>query len=203
MKTLIAFLLGALVGIGGFVGSVHLFIIRPAEQRMQLAQADLIHQIGADKLPAYDTLDAAAVHAAQNILECSTHYECGGPLAVRPDGKYVAGAVRSDDQGDHVRLNTNVPPPWKLAGTIHSHPCLADTHEVGYFSPDDVGSTITEGVPGYMLDECTGEVHVFDPATDKAGDTYLKDDEIYLTKGRVIGVVKVSGESVEGKRVLK
>ena len=57
-----------------------------------------------------------------------------------------------------------------LVGPYHLHLCMTDYYH-GYFSVRDVITAIFSGVPEFMLDECTGEVHEFDPKVDKVHDT--------------------------------
>jgi hypothetical protein len=155
-------------------------------------------QPSGEGLTGYDTLEEAGVRGIERAYRCSHAYECSGSIALRPsDGKYVVGPVRSDYAGDSVQVNHSVPPGWKLVGDFHTHPCNDSSHDVGYFSPQDMAEVTATGVTGFMGDLCTGEVHEFTPGRDKPNDVYLEDQEIYLSKGRVIGHIAVDGKSME------
>lgn len=95
-----------------------------------------------------------------------------------------------------------------LLGTFHIHLCMPGYYHA-YFSTTDVITAIFSGVPEFMLDECTGEVHEFDPHKDRVRDTGI-DATIcgpngealhrHLPSGRIIGNIhetlpeaKVSG----------
>lgn len=149
-----------------------------------------------DDLPRYDTIEEAGVHAIMRAYQCSHYYECGGLIARDTKGKYVVGPVRSNDAGDMVNTGSTVPEDFTLVGDYHIHPCLKDSHYVNYFSPQDVSAYLTAQVIGFMGDMCTGEVHEFDPAKDKMADTKIAEN-LYLTKGRIIGHILVDGKSVE------
>jgi hypothetical protein len=68
---------------------------------------------------------------------------------------------------DRKWLETNLA---TLVGTYHVHLCMTDYYHQ-YFSVQDVVVAILSGVPEFMLDECTGEIHEFDPMVDKVHDT--------------------------------
>jgi hypothetical protein len=155
-------------------------------------------QLSVEALTGYDTLEEAGVHGIERAYQCSHSYECSGAITLRPsDGKYVVGPVRSDYSGDSVQVNHNVPMGWKLVADFHTHPCNAESHDVGYYSPQDMAEVTAVGITGFMGDLCTGEVHEFTPGKDKPNDVYLEDQEIYLSKGRIVGHITVDGKSQE------
>lgn len=151
--------------------------------------------LASDDLPAYDTLEEAAVHAEARAYVCSHYYECGGTIAQRPDGRYVVGPVSSDYHGDDMMIHHGVPAGWKLVADFHTHPCLPDSHLPGYFSPQDTMENIAKRITGFVLDQCTGKVHEFDPLTMKPDAEQVEG--YYLTAGRVIGQIPVVGTSIE------
>lgn len=57
-------------------------------------------------------------------------------------------------------------PDDQLVGSYHVHLCLSGYYHA-YFSTTDVITAIFSGVPEFMLDSCTGEVHEFDPKVDQ------------------------------------
>jgi hypothetical protein len=87
-----------------------------------------------------------------------------------------------------------------LAGTYHTHLCMSGYyHQV--FSTQDVVVAIFSGLPEFMLDECTGEVHEFNVKIDKIRDTAIvghlfgenceKVDK-YLPAGYIVGNIGVT-----------
>jgi len=151
------------------------------------------------KFPAYDTLEEAAVHAAERLYKCSQVYECSSVIVKRTsDGKYINGPARSDYSGDSVQVNTSHPVGSTMVASVHSHPCNPDAHYVSFFSPEDLISDISRRQIGIMVDFCTGDVHEFDPSRDVAAAEELENDPgTYSTHGRIVGHIEVSKETVE------
>jgi hypothetical protein len=71
-----------------------------------------------------------------------------------------------------------------LVGLYHTHPCKSKQFLSGYYSPQDLISVFFYRVPSFILDECTGDVHEFDPATDQV-----------RASGRVITITQSNGTS--------
>jgi hypothetical protein len=89
-----------------------------------------------------------------------------------------------------------------LIALYHTHPCKSDEYYPQYFSPQDLVSAFFWHVPTFILDECTGEVHEFDPLRDRAADTgtvvrVLRKDGsrtwVRLPAGRVVGNIGDQG----------
>src|SRR5271157_265592 len=57
-----------------------------------------------------------------------------------------------------------------MVATYHTHPCMVDYYHQ-YFSTSDVIVAMFTGVPAFMLDECTGDVHEFFTLIDNVQDT--------------------------------
>lgn len=83
-----------------------------------------------------------------------------------------------------------------LVALYHTHPCKPREYFPQYFSPQDLISAFFWHVPTFMLDECTGDVHEFDPAVDKARDTGVlvvikqkngRPRRVRLPAGRIVG----------------
>jgi len=83
-----------------------------------------------------------------------------------------------------------------LVGLYHTHPCKPEEYFPQYFSPQDLVSAFFYHVPTFMLDECTGQVHEFDPARDHAYETGTvvtverRDGthrQFHLPAGRIVG----------------
>ena len=193
MKWIISGIGGFVLGAAGTIGAA-LYTVPEAKHQagVTLPLADPMD------LPTYDTLEEAGVHAIERDYKCSHAYECGGVIAQRPDGKYVVGPVHSEMQGDSVQIPTGVPKGWKLAADHHIHPCLAVSHEVAYFSPQDIEGSLAQNIPSFMGDMCTGKVHEFDPAKDSPNNEEpVTSPGIHITQGRIIGQIAVDGISME------
>jgi hypothetical protein len=89
-----------------------------------------------------------------------------------------------------------------LLGLYHTHPCKPGTYFSQYFSPADLISAFFWHVPTFILDECTGKVHEFDPVQDRAADSgivvrmLMRDGRkrwIRLPAGRVVGDIGDQG----------
>ena len=156
----------------------------------------VVQVVPLESLPSYDTLEEAAVHAAERAYKCSHAYECGGSIAQRPDGRFVVGPVKSTYSGDSVAISHAVPGGWKLVADYHSHPCNAKSHEVAFFSPLDIEGSTMDRITGIMVDLCTGNVHEFTPGRDSPNNEKVVDG-VYLTQGRIVGHITVDGKSQE------
>jgi proteasome lid subunit RPN8/RPN11 len=89
-----------------------------------------------------------------------------------------------------------------LLGLYHTHPCKPDAYFSQYFSPADLISAFFWHVPTFILDECTGNVHEFDPVQDRAADSgivvrmLMRDGKkrwIRLPAGRIVGNIGDQG----------
>ncbi len=85
-----------------------------------------------------------------------------------------------------------------LVALYHTHPCKSEEYFPQYFSPQDLVSAFFYKVPTFILDECTGKVHEFDPVHDRAADTgtvvaVLRKDGtrhwLRLPAGRIVGEI--------------
>jgi hypothetical protein len=184
----------------GLIGGIGLAIARTtAIQEASFAVAPKAPApTGADALPAYDTVEEAAVHDAERLYKCSRAYECAGVIAQRPDGKFVVGPVRSSYSGDSVEYSLTVPMGWKLAAAVHTHPCNAQSHANPYFSPQDINGYLTYKVLGIMVNLCDGKVHEFDWTRDPPNNESPPEMEgTWMTQGRIVGQITVDGVSQE------
>jgi len=89
-----------------------------------------------------------------------------------------------------------------LVGLYHTHPCKPNAYFSQYFSPQDLISAFFWHVPTFILDECTGKVHEFDPVQDRAADSgivvrmLMRDGKkrwLRLPAGRVVGDIGDQG----------
>jgi proteasome lid subunit RPN8/RPN11 len=94
----------------------------------------------------------------------------------------------------------------KLVGIYHNHPCISRTHYVQYFSVSDLISAKAYGVPAFLLNNCTGDVHVFDWAVDHVRDTGAdvqvhrpdgKDVYYHLPAGRLVGNIGITSPQLD------
>jgi proteasome lid subunit RPN8/RPN11 len=151
-------------------------------------------------------LQAAAVRALRWAFYAPSGYrwEYSGILVSR-DGELVRSiAPRTLKMVDAVEMDADKlrSPGDTLVGLYHTHPCKPDEYYPQYFSPQDLVSAFFYHVPTFMLDECTGQVHEFDPNHDRAFDTGIvvpvmrKDGSrrwLRLPAGRVVGYIGDQG----------
>jgi len=151
-------------------------------------------------------LQAAALRALRWAFYAPNGYrwEYSGILEVH-EGEIVRSPVpRTLKMVDAVEMDADKlrTPGNVLVGIYHTHPCKPDEYFSQYFSPQDLVSAFYYHVPSFILDECTGEVHEFDPAHDRAADTgtvvkvIRKDGKrlwVRLPSGRVVGDIGDEG----------
>lgn len=142
----------------------------------------------------YDTAEEAATVALRNIADkFGGIYEYGGVIGKTKDGKFEISEPNTSYAGDHVRINGDLPSGTEPYGNYHTHPCLP-FHDVEYFSPEDLFEPLFVRMPAvFMGDFCTGHVHEFkygdkpDVEHPQRPDGSPIDNEIWLTKGRIVG----------------
>ncbi len=168
------------------------------------------------KILALTLLLAAPTFAANNLIEdtaivalkvakrssTGTKLEHGGMIFRRDGGEwgplieYLEPLAGDRFDGVKVIDLALLQPSDKLLATYHLHLCMSGYyHEL--FSRQDIRFAVLTGLPEFMLDECTGDVHAFDPKLDKVFDSAKpvklfgkhceKVDDIYLPVGRIIG----------------
>jgi len=112
-----------------------------------------------------------------------------------PRTQKLVDAVDMDVEKQRVSGDT-------LVGLYHTHPCKPDAYFSQYFSPQDLISAFFWHVPTFILDECTGKVHEFDPVQDRAADSgivvrmLMRDGKrrwLRLPAGRVVGDIGDQG----------
>ncbi len=154
-----------------------------------------------DHTKYFKTVDEAAIYVVGKIYELSHYYEFGGVIVKTPKG-YSFTQPQTQHHGMDVSFDEDPESyDYPIVATYHVHPCLKDAFS-GVFSPQDLAGTRVNGHPGYVLDECTGDVHYWAP-----GDGYLDADGmlklgvnpialmqgVQLSAGKVIGHVAVDG----------
>jgi hypothetical protein len=151
-------------------------------------------------------LEAVAVRALRWAFYAPNGYrwEYSGILEVQNGEIVYSPAPRTLRMVDAVEMDADKlrTPGNVLIGLYHTHPCKPDEYFSQYFSPQDLVSAFYYHVPTFILDECTGEVHAFDPAHDRAFDTgtvvkvIRKDGKriwVRLPSGRVVGNIGDEG----------
>lgn len=144
--------------------------------------------------PLQDTA-VAALKAAHDSAT-GTIVEHGGMLIRNAQGElhFVEPHV-GEETGTQVVDFKILKPGDLFMGTFHTHLCLAHYYH-WVFSKQDIISAFLTGVPEFMLDECTGEVHEFDSRADHIADTAItahifgkncEDLEVRLPAGRIVG----------------
>ena len=145
-------------------------------------------------------MQATAVHALRWAFYAPNGYrwEYSGILTLRagqlgysafPRTLRMVDAVEMDPEKQRVAGDT-------LVGLYHTHPCKPQEYFPQYFSPQDLISAFFYHVPTFILDECTGDVHEFDPMQDRARDTGVAvtitqkngtTRKVRLPAGRIVG----------------
>lgn len=147
-------------------------------------------------------VDWAAIAASLNAHHQpeADKYEYGG-IIYSHKGTILWSAPETDEEIDAVsiRIHAMLDPDDTLLGVYHTHPCMPNTHYVHLLSKPDVLMGYFNQVPVYMLDECTGDVHVYDPKIDHIRDTavpvHVRDYlchpiAVVLPTGRIIGNIR-------------
>jgi hypothetical protein len=151
-------------------------------------------------------LEAVAVRALRWAFYASNGYrwEYSGILVIHDGQLRYSASPSTLKKVDAVEMDVEKQrtPGDTLVGLYHTHPCKSDEYFPQYFSPQDLVSAFFYHVPTFILDECTGEVHEFDPLRDRAADTgtvvrVLRKDGtrtwVRLPAGRVVGDIGDQG----------
>ena len=146
-------------------------------------------------------MDAAAIYVVTRIYERSHYYEYGGVIVKSPKG-YAISPPTTQHHGMDVSFEEDPESfDYPVVATYHVHPCIKNAFS-SVFSPQDLAGSRVARTPGYVLDECTGDIHFWAP-----GDGYLDADAmlklgvdpitlmtgVQLSPGRVIGKIAVDG----------
>ena len=132
------------------------------------------------------SLESAAINALRWAFYAPNGYrwEYGGIL-VRHQGEIMYNAFPlTFKKVDAVPMDADrqLNAGDTLIGLYHTHPCKSKEYFSQYYSPQDLVSVYFYKVPSFILDECTGAVHEFDPAVDHVRDS-----------GRVVTVERLDG----------
>ena len=159
-------------------------------------------------VPLVDGLQvqATAVRALRWAFYAPNGYrwEYSGILTVREGELGYSAFPRTLKKVDAVEMD---PEKQRVAGDVlvglyHTHPCKPQEYFPEYYSPQDLISAFFYHVPSFILDECTGNVHEFDPAVDRARDTGVEltitqkngtPRRVRLPAGRIVGNIGDQG----------
>lgn len=146
------------------------------------------------------SLESAAINALRWAFYAPNGYrwEYGGILVLHQGEIMYNAFPRTLKKVDAVPMDAErqLNPGDTLIGLYHSHPCKSKEYFSEYYSPQDLVSVYFYKVPSFILDECTGDVHEFDPAVDRARDsgkvvTVVRRDGtrgvVHLPSGRIVG----------------
>ena len=145
-------------------------------------------------------IQRAAVRALRWAFYAPNGYrwEYAGILVVHEGELGYSAFPRTLKKVDAVEMDVDrqLTPGDTLVGLYHTHPCKPEEYFPQYFSPQDLVSAFFWHVPSFFLDECTGDVHEFDPKQDEAHSTgvvvtVLRRDgtprRVRLPAGRTVG----------------
>lgn len=154
-----------------------------------------------EEVKYFSTADAAALYVVGKIYERSHYYEYGGLILKAPKG-YVISQPRTQHHGMDVEFDEDPESfDFPIVASYHVHPCLRYAF-ASVFSPQDLSGSRATNHPGYVLDECTGDLHYWAP-----GDGYLSAEAllklgvnpmalargIQLSPGKIVGQIIVDG----------
>jgi hypothetical protein len=162
--------------------------------------ASLTTLVPLDAVAADAALESAAVHALRWAFYAPNghRWEYSGILVER-NGQIMNNAFpRTLKKVDSVSMDAyqQLAPGDTLLGLYHTHPCKTKEYFSQYYSPQDLISVYYYNVPSFILDECTGDVHEFDPAVDHARESGIavtikrRDGTprvVHLPAGRIVG----------------
>jgi proteasome lid subunit RPN8/RPN11 len=174
---------------------------RVAQATGSAAQADASTQAMDASMQATDSaMQETAVRALRWAFYAPNGYrwEYSGILIIRDGQLGYSAFPRTLKKVDAVEMDPNKQRASgdTLVALYHTHPCKPREYFPQYFSPQDLVSAFFWHVPTFILDECTGDVHEFDPTLDRARDTgvavviRLKDGRsrhVRLPAGRIVG----------------
>jgi hypothetical protein len=157
--------------------------------------------VAGDRVKFFRTADEAAIYVVGKIYERSHYYEFGGVILKAPQG-YVISLPATQHHGMDVEFDSDPESfEFPVVASYHVHPCFRNAFP-SVFSPQDLSGSRIEKLPGYVLDECSGDVHYWAP-----GDGYLSEDAllklgvspaalrqgVQLSPGKVVGRIVVDG----------
>lgn len=153
-------------------------------------------------------LEQAAVNALRDARTQPNgeRWEYSGVIVMR-DGMYQHPMFpRTDGKIDRVGYSPEqfIKPGDYLLALYHTHPCYRG-YWSQYFSRADLVAPMFYHVPAFVLDACTGAVHVFDWRHDKPDATGVdvvvdaggKNRKVHLTAGRLVGNIGIRSRKLD------
>jgi hypothetical protein len=170
---------------------------RPGVPHVALAALFLAAPLLANT-PLQDT--AVVALKAAHDSPTGTSVEHGGMLIRNGETIRYVEPRDGNETGVRVIDRDLLGPGEVLFGTYHTHLCMSGYyHQV--FSTQDVVVAVLTGLPEFMLDQCTGEVHEFYAKLDKIRETAIighlfgpncERVEKYLPAGTIVGNIGVN-----------
>lgn len=143
--------------------------------------------------------EAALVALAKAYNDHPHYYEYAGVIVAVGNGKFDPSMPRTDGHAADVDIDEDpetYDARFPVVADYHTHPCLQG-YVPGVFSPADLHSMRSLNRPGYILDECTGDVHYWAPGMGyDPQDIMDKIEGIHLASGQVVGHIPVDGKSI-------
>lgn len=171
-----------------------------ASQTVTARSAAMQPTVGQESAFQADAIRATAVRALRWAFYARNGYrwEYSGILLRRNGELGYSEFPRTLKKVDSVEMDPSKQkaPGDMLVALYHTHPCNPREYFPQYFSPQDLISAFFYHVPTFILDECTGDVHEFDPAIDQARDTGVvveiktksgRSRRVRLPAGRIVG----------------
>ena len=180
----------------------------PASVMQPGVRQPAVMQATAESASAFetDTIQGTAVRALRWAFYAPNGYrwEYSGILIRRNGQLGYTLSPRTLKQVDAVEMDPSKQqsPGDMLVALYHTHPCKPREYFPQYYSPQDLISAFFYHVPTFILDECTGDVHEFDPAIDRVSDTGVvveiqtksgRTRHVRLPAGRVVGNIGDQG----------
>lgn len=188
-----ALLAAALLSCPGWAEQSHARTLAPRATVMQTTAAP-------ESAFDADAIQATAVRALRWAFYAPNGYrwEYSGILIRRNGELGYSVSPRTLKKIDAVEMDPakQQAPGDMLVALYHTHPCEPREYFPQYYSPQDLISAFFYHVPTFILDECTGDVHEFDPAIDRVSDSGVvveiqtksgRTRHVRLPAGRVVG----------------
>lgn len=184
------------------IGCPTAIFVAPGGDLVQCEEATEEKSPPKSEVKYFSTVDLAALYVVGKIYERSHYYEYGGVIVKTPQG-YAISQPQTQRHGMDVSFEEDPESyDFPIVATYHVHPCMKNTFP-SVFSPQDLTSARVARTPGYVLDECTGDVHYWAP-----GDGYMSAEDMLklgvnpidamvhgtqLAAGKIIGRIIVDG----------
>lgn len=151
----------------------------------------------------FESANEAAVYALKSAYDKHPHYyEYGGIIVRTPNGKFGASRPMTEGHASDTEINEDneaYEGSYPIVGDYHTHPCI-NGFVPGVFSPTDLKSARSYRLSTYILDECTGDVHYWEPGMPY-DNTSLEPEEVLMgiqvAVGKIVGHIPVDGKGFD------